>query len=195
MQRIFASTAEARLRMFALGFTVAAIVLPVKIAVAQGEAASGASGGCGLCFAGPTEYCGHMSGYHYENRNWPGGFANLATSYCHYVGELCSDAHPECAAEAMKVGDEIAAAVARNDLDGVRSRVSQHGISLNVARGAIQVRGCDGKTVAMHIPVTPVQLLALNDLRSPRTTLVASARSDMPRALSILNGAYTQLSR
>ena len=71
---------------------------------------------------------------------------------------------PDGETHALSVSElsrEISGAVAAQDVAALAGYMSLPSVSLFAKRSAIQLRGCDGKTVVAHIPVSPGLLTAI----------------------------------
>ena len=97
---------------------------------------------------------GHRVG-HGEHGWWMRGPCFLVHRYCVFpIG-------------AYELAQEISDAVAAQDVAALADYTKMPSVDLFAERLAIQVRGCDGRTVAGHIPLNPVLLAAIEAAAAP----------------------------
>ena len=93
---------------------------------------------------------------HGEHEWWMGGHCLLFHWVCIHF--------PSSGAQALTVREltrEISDAVATQDVAALAGYAKLPSVSLCAERSAIQIRGCDGETIAGHVPVNRELLAAI----------------------------------
>lgn len=72
---------------------------------------------------------------------------------CLLTHGICHNARGYKFPEGWDMTEELASAVARRDLARLADLVAMPGATVVAARSAVQVLGCDGRTVVGHVPV------------------------------------------
>lgn len=97
---------------------------------------------------------GHRVG-HGEHADWKRGPCFMIHRYCAFpIG-------------AHELAQEISDAVAAQDVAALADYTKLPSVDLFAERLAIQVRGCDGRTIAGHIPLSPELLAAIEAAAVP----------------------------